>query len=62
MSRLFENGLDRCTCPKTKCALHGKCEECIEKHRARNKLPRCKREKKNSYDGRRQCNEKVSVE
>ena len=46
MSRLFENGLDRCTCPKTKCALHGKCEECIEKHRARNKLPRCKREKK----------------
>ena len=44
--RVFENGLDECTCPKTKCKLHGKCEECIAKHKARNKLPRCKREKK----------------
>ena len=28
-----------------KCKLHGKCEECMAKHGARNKLPRCKREK-----------------
>jgi len=44
--RLFENGLDKCTCPKTKCKLHGKCKECIEKHEAKGKIPRCKREKK----------------
>ena len=42
---MLENGLDRCTCPKTKCKLHGKCEECIAKHMVKNKLPRCKREK-----------------
>jgi len=43
---MLENGMDRCTCPKTKCKLHGKCGECIAKHMVKNKLPRCKREKK----------------
>ena len=42
---MFENGMDRCTCPRTKCKLHGKCKECVVKHGTKNKLPRCKRGK-----------------
>jgi len=44
---VLENGLDKCTCSKTKCVRHGKCQECIKKHKEKNNLPWCKREKKN---------------
>lgn len=47
---MLENGLDKCTCPKTKCIRYGKCKECIEKHKAKNNLPRCKREKKTNIE------------
>ena len=43
---MLENGLDKCTCPKNKCVRHGKCQECMEKHKS--SLPRCKRENKSA--------------
>ncbi|ADU27051.1 hypothetical protein Ethha_1515 [Ethanoligenens harbinense YUAN-3] len=49
MKCLLENGLENCTCPKSKCHLHGKCAECIERHKIRNELPRCKRMKKSIF-------------
>ena len=41
---MLENGLEKCTCPKTKCKRHGYCKDCIEHHTK--SLPRCKRESK----------------
>ena len=41
---MLENGLDICTCPKTKCKRHGNCMECVAHHAK--SLPRCKRNAK----------------
>ncbi|MEL7569011.1 MAG: hypothetical protein AAGU14_00445 [Eubacteriaceae bacterium] len=41
---LLENGLEICTCKKTKCVRYGKCVECMEHHKK--SLPACKREVK----------------
>ena len=42
---MLDNGLDKCSCPKTKCVRHGNCKDCSEYHAK--SLPRCKRERKN---------------
>ena len=39
----FESGLGYCPCPKESCERHGKCQECIENHARKGKLPFCKR-------------------
>ena len=33
-----------CTCPKTDCANHGICCQCVMNHRSMKNLPRCLRE------------------
>jgi len=43
---MLENGLEKCTCPKEKCARYGNCMECIEHHKK--SLPRCKRASENA--------------
>ena len=43
---MLENGLEKCTCPKTKCKRHGNCVECFKRHTK--SLPRCKRVNKSA--------------
>jgi len=32
-----------CPCPRSGCALHGRCTECRAKHGRKGRLPRCQR-------------------
>ena len=43
---MLENGLEKCTCPKTKCKRHGNCVECVKRHTKSS--PRCERENKSA--------------
>ena len=47
---MLENGLEKCTCLKTKCKRHGNCMVCIEHHTR--SLPRCKRVDKSALSNR----------
>lgn len=41
---MLENGLEICSCKRTKCPRHGKCDECIEYHKENKRYPpQCKR-------------------
>ncbi len=51
---MLENGLEKCTCKRTKCERHGKCAECIAHHKNSRYPPQCKREK----GGKRPAQEK----
>ncbi|WP_176718780.1 MULTISPECIES: hypothetical protein [Caloranaerobacter] len=37
---------ENCPCPKKKCERFGKCEECREFHKKKNRLPYCERPKR----------------
>lgn len=41
---MLENGKTKCNCTKTSCERHGKCEECMNFHKANKRPPYCKRE------------------
>lgn len=43
---MIKNELDNCKCDDKECKRHGKCEECIEFHKDKEKPVYCKREKK----------------
>lgn len=36
---MLENGLEICSCKRTKCPRHGKCDECIEYHKNNKRYP-----------------------
>lgn len=41
---MLENGLEACTCKRTRCERFGKCEECVRHHEEHSKHPPyCKR-------------------
>lgn len=40
---MLENGLEKCTCKRTKCKRFAKCDECIAHHKDKKNPPYCKR-------------------